>query len=66
MYNPHRTRSVTSVGKGVSVVKTSAAHGMRQLRCTKCHGLASSKALPNGKTVVQCNGCGAKYTMTKF
>ena len=50
----------------VVVVKTSATHGMRQLRCPRCHGMAGPTRAADGRAIYRCSNCNAVFTSTKM
>lgn len=52
-----RARNIGSI----TVVKTSAVAGMRQLRCPKCQGMATPCRDHTGKEVHVCANCGTKF-----
>jgi uncharacterized C2H2 Zn-finger protein len=63
MRPPNQPRQVQQLPNGTIVVKNTTKHGMRQLRCPRCHGMAEPTRLPNGKEVTQCSSCGASFTL---
>jgi uncharacterized protein (DUF983 family) len=63
MRAPNQPRQVKQLPDGTVVVRSSTKHGMRQLRCPRCHNLAAPSRLPNGKQVTRCLNCGAAYTL---
>lgn len=45
-----------------NVITKQQEGGVGRVRCMKCQRLAVPTRLPNGKEVLQCQGCGAQFT----
>jgi transcription elongation factor Elf1 len=63
---------VNRSGKGVkrigdkTIVKSSAVHGPRQMRCPRCHGMAGPSQDPQGKEIFVCGTCGTRFGAKPF
>ncbi len=53
----------TQDAKGNVFTKTPEG-GTGRMRCMKCGQLVIEAKLSNGKTVMQCQGCGANHTVS--
>lgn len=53
----------TQDAKGNIFTKTPEG-GTGRLRCMKCGQLVTETRLADGKSVMQCNGCGANHTIS--
>lgn len=63
---------VNRSGKGVkkvgdtTIVKSSSVHGPRQMRCPRCNGMAGPSQDPQGKEILVCSTCGARFSSKPF
>jgi hypothetical protein len=47
-----------------NVIQKQPSGGVGQLKCPKCGlGRCTSKTMPNGRRVMQCNSCSASYVV---
>ena len=61
-----RNRTAKELQNGVQIVKESASGSMRQLRCPKCHNLATPRTNHQGKQAVICGHCGRQFGMQRM
>jgi ribosomal protein S27E len=61
-----RYKTAKQLQSGVQIIKESATGSMRQLRCPKCHNLATARSNHQGQSRIICGHCGAQFGVQRM